>query len=1009
VTNLNDTGSGSLRDAIATTPPGGTVDFQTGLAGTITLTTGELAIIKDLTIAGPGANVIKVSANGQSRVFNIPSRSNVALSDLMIADGFASTGGGISSFAVLTVSGCVLTNNRTPPGGGSGGGGIYNEGATVVVRHSTFTGNSSEQGGAIINNSGTLTVSDSTFSNNSAGVGGAISSVFPSANVTIVRSTLTGNHANYPVGLAGGGIANNLGMIEVIDSNISGNSAGNETGGNGGGIFNQDGVLMLENTTLSDNSAPMGAGISNWAATSISTVTISNNTLFGNTGDHGGAIATYGSNAIVTLHNATVSGNTGTQSGGGVYLNNGGRVYSKDTIIARNVSSIGPDVAGALFSQGHNLIGNGTGGSGYDSTDLVGTSNDPIDPKLGPLQNNGGRTETMALLSGSPAIDAGDNTGAPKWDQRGHGFPRIVNGIIDIGAFEVQEVSSPFVVTNTNDFGPGSLRQVIMDADNSSDPVTITFAIPGTGPRTIRPESPLPVITHPLLLDGTSQPGYAGQPLIVLDGSALGDSADGLTISAGDTTVMGLVIDSFPDAGIHLESVGGDVVTGNYLGTDATGTQSLGNRTGVWIDDTSDNVIGGITTDSANLISGNRREGIFISGSDNVVQDNRIGTDISGTAAVPNGAGVWIIDKGSDNLIGGSDPGAGNLISGNRRDGVAIEGGAGNFVQGNLIGADASGRSALPNDVGIELLSNSVASIIGGTARGAGNIISGNGRDGVAIYSDANVLAGNYIGTDASGTLDLGNGQNGVGIFGDIHGFGNTIGGTARGAGNVIAYNGNDGVLVDVGTSNAIRQNSIFGNQNLGIELSRHGNQDQAAPELDSATSDGSTTTVVGTLTSLPNTSFTLEFFATPDSGPGQGERFLGSIIVTTNPNGQARFTALLGVGVDEGQFVTATATDPDSNTSEFSMAVEVTGPNAPVWLRSTLSTAVQPVLSPADAQTYTPDFSPDNTIQQGCEDFNGALCSDFAVTNTNGSGPALVDQAFMNDDPGADPLTVTF
>jgi hypothetical protein len=98
-------------------------------------------------------------------------------------------------------------------------------------------------------------------------------------------------------------------------------------------------------------------------------------------------------------------------------------------------------VSGPLASQGHNLIGIGNGGSGYDPTDLVGSADFPIDPKLGPLQDNGGPTQTMALLPGSPAIDAGDNTDAPLFDQRGPGFPRIVNGIIDIGAFEVQAVA----------------------------------------------------------------------------------------------------------------------------------------------------------------------------------------------------------------------------------------------------------------------------------------------------------------------------------------------------------------------------------------------------------------------------------------------------------------------------------------------------------------------------------------------------------------------------------------
>jgi hypothetical protein len=113
----------------------------------------------------------------------------------------------------------------------------------------------------------------------------------------------------------------------------------------------------------------------------------------------------------------------------------------RNTILAGNAAPSAPDLSGTVTSQGHNLIGDGTGGSGYVSTDLVGTAANPIDPKLGPLQDNCGPTFTMALLPGSPAIDAGDPTDAPMWDQRGPGYPRVVNGMIDIGAYEHQAVA----------------------------------------------------------------------------------------------------------------------------------------------------------------------------------------------------------------------------------------------------------------------------------------------------------------------------------------------------------------------------------------------------------------------------------------------------------------------------------------------------------------------------------------------------------------------------------------
>jgi len=170
--------------------------------------------------------------------------------------------------------------------------------------------------------------------------------------------------------------------------------------------------------------------------------------------------------------------------------------------------------------------------------------------------------------------------------------------------------------------------------------------------------------------------------------------------------------------------------------------------------------------------------------------------------------------------------------------------------------------------------------VIGGTAAGAGNLISGNRRDGVSIgMCNHNVVEGNFIGTDATGTLPLGNGGNGVAIaFGYLGPSNNVIGGTASGAGNTIAFNGQDGILVYNGsTGNAIRHNAIFSNGGLGIELLSDGNRMQAAPVLTSATSSGGLTTIQGTLTSTANTTFVIELFANREcdpSGFGEGERF---------------------------------------------------------------------------------------------------------------------------------------
>jgi hypothetical protein len=487
VMNLSDHDPGSLRDAIATTPAGGTVNFQSGLSGTITLTGGELAIGKNLTIAGPGASVITVSGNHASRVFDIAATETVTISGLTITDGSvtgANSGGGVLNSGTLAIASAILSGNSATGSSATGGGGIANTG-TLTVTSSTLSGNYSvENGGGIWNQlNGTLTVTASTLSGNSAGTGGGIWNV---GTLTVTNSTLSGNSAG-----SGGGIENAVGTLTVTASTLTGNSAvsgggginnssngrltitastlsgnsatggidvpgigggiyntspqgvtltsstlsGNSASVEGGGIFNAvNGMVTVTASTLSGNSASsLGGGI----YSDSSTVILANSTLSGNSATYGGGIYNSGLDSTLTVTSCTLSGNSASSLGGGIY-SGAGLIALRNTILAGNTAPTGPDVDGILNSQGHNLIGDGSGGSGFVATDLVGTSASPVDPKLGPLQDNGGPTQTMALLPGSPAIGAGDPTGAPLYDQRGPGFPRVVNGKIDIGAFEVQ-------------------------------------------------------------------------------------------------------------------------------------------------------------------------------------------------------------------------------------------------------------------------------------------------------------------------------------------------------------------------------------------------------------------------------------------------------------------------------------------------------------------------------------------------------------------------------------------
>jgi hypothetical protein len=288
------------------------------------------------------------------------------------------------------------------------------------------------------------------------------------------------------------------------------------------------------------------------------------------------------------------------------------------------------------------------------------------------------------------------------------------------------------------------------------------------------------------------------------------------------------------------------------------------------------------------------------------------------------------------NLVGGTAAEARNLISGNRGDGVVISNRRGTQVEGNYIGTDVTGTMAVANGGnGVLIAFAATDNMVGGTSAGAGNLISGNQRNGISIGqppgsgSDVtgNLVQGNRIGTDVTGTNPLGNGLNGVLVV-SARAHGNIVGGEAPGAGNTIAFNGGDGVLVDTGTGDAILGNAIFTNGHLGIELLHGANHDQPAPVLTAATIDGTSTTVTGTLTSTPNTTFTLEFFANhPGEASGlEGEVFLGSVVVATDADGNASFTATFGTAVDPDSFLTATATDAANNTSPFSAAVAVIG-----------------------------------------------------------------------------------
>ncbi len=432
---------------------------------------------------------------------------------------------------------------------------------------------------------------------------------------------------------------------------------------------------------------------------------------------------------------------------------------------------------------------------------------------------------------------------------------------------------------------------------------------------------------------------------------ALGNTGAGVLVDAGSTsnTVGGPVggarnVISGNAVGVEITgaATSGTDIAGNLIGTDITGAVPVPNTSaGVSIAGAAGTTIGGATVLAQNVISGNSGDGIDLGGgaTNTLIQGNYIGIDQTGSQRVGNqGVGISVTTV-TGVTIGGTVHGDDNVISANVGSGVSISGasGTGIIVLGNFIGTDYTGKSALGNGADGIAVSDPRGVTIGGTVSGSANIISANAGAGIALLDDADdeLIEGNLIGTDITGSNPLGNG---IGILVDGGSSDNTIGGTVAGAGNTIAFSAGAGVNVDPtgGTGNAIRLNSIFSNTGLGIELGtgvttnppggpHTGPNDlQNYPVITALTTGGGTTTISGTLNSTPSTTFALDFFALSvinASRYGEGRYVLGSDPVTTNAAGNASFTFSFPTPAQGATYVSTTATDPNGNTSEFSLA----------------------------------------------------------------------------------------
>lgn len=963
VSNTNDAGAGSLRqaiidanaDATATAISPHTID-ATGVSGSISLASELPNLNNHMAIMGSGARVLTVLRSAgpgtpDFRVFVVPGGRTVSMSGLTISNGRISAfGAGILNSGTLKISECTVSGNTAI--GFVSGGGIFSDG-TLVANGVTFSGNSCDFGAGL--------------------------ALYPPGTSTITNCTISGNNSPSATGGLGGGILIGFSpvAVSIVNSTIASNTIANSAGG-GIGLASGDATqtLSYRNTIIGGNTSPQ-----------------------------------------VAIYSGAV------------------------TSLGYNISS---DFTGALTATG----------------DKVNTN-----PLLGLLADNGGPTNTHAPLAKSPAIDAGGSVAGLATDQRGTNYPRVQdlnafanatggNGS-DIGAVEVRR----FIVNITGDGGDAtaigdgladtdlgtggdqtSLRAAIQESNADADFNVIEFAIGAAGSlQTIPVTSGLPVISSTVYVDGWSQggSGYTGTPRIEIDGIATLNTF-GLNLQATNCTVRGLAINRFPQNagnGIGIGIFGAAAMNawiyGNHIGVDPSGATNRGNgQLGIWVGIGAEaNLIGtngdGIN-DAAerNVISGNASDGVRIQSDDNVVAGNLIGTDASGTAAIPNGRGIQI-SAANDNVIGGNLAGTRNLISGNTGGGILLNNSAsgtviaGNYigtdvtgaldlgnnysgiylgtsvtntrigtngdgvrdvaernvisgnandgvtfgftnsapptntvVAGNYIGTDATGTSAIPNDdSGVYLTGTGhrVGTNADGTNDAAErNLLSGNGQSGVSLTVTVsttanNTIAGNYIGTTADGAAALGNGIAGVRVLNGSAS--TTIGGTAAAAMNVIAHNGTGsspaegGVLVvGAGTGNRIIGNSVHSNDGPGIDIDGNGvtandvddpdggpNLRQNFPEISDAKylAGGDIALAYAVPSSIANSAYPIRLEIFRSDGAGEGRTLLATASYAAPGSTTLTFTPPTPIAV--GDEIVATATDANGNTSEFSAEITVT------------------------------------------------------------------------------------